>query len=57
MNRSNSHNKFISIYALRRIYEYKCVMYEYVCNDVCLFIWRTYSFVCTVGDLFSNAMS
>jgi hypothetical protein len=24
------------------------VMYECVCNGVCLFIWRTYSFVCTI---------
>jgi hypothetical protein len=48
MNRGNSHNELISIYALRHIYEYKCVMYECVCNGVCLFIWRTYSFVCTI---------
>jgi hypothetical protein len=24
------------------------VMYECVYNGVCLFIWRTYSFVCTI---------
>jgi hypothetical protein len=32
MTRSNSHNELISIYALRLIYEYNCVMYECVCN-------------------------
>jgi hypothetical protein len=32
MTRSNSHKELIIIYTLRRIYEYKCVMYECVCN-------------------------
>jgi hypothetical protein len=32
MTRSNSHNELISIYALGCIYEYKCMMYECVCN-------------------------
>jgi hypothetical protein len=26
------------------------VMYECVCNGVCLFIWSTYSFVCTIRN-------
>jgi hypothetical protein len=32
MTFDSSYNELISIYALRRIYEYKCVMYECVCN-------------------------
>jgi hypothetical protein len=32
ITRSSSHIGLISIYALRRIYEYNCVMYECVCN-------------------------
>jgi hypothetical protein len=32
MTHNNSHNGLISIYSLRRIYEYKYVMYECVCN-------------------------
>jgi hypothetical protein len=32
MTRSISYNELISIYALRSIYEYECVMYECVCN-------------------------
>jgi hypothetical protein len=24
---------------------------DYLCTDVCLFIWRTYSFVCTLRKL------
>jgi hypothetical protein len=23
---------------------------DYPCNGVCLFIWRTYSFVCTIRE-------
>jgi hypothetical protein len=32
LTHSNGHNGLISIYALRRIYEDNCVMYECVCN-------------------------
>ena len=32
MTRGNSHNELISIYALRHIYEYKCMMHECACN-------------------------
>jgi hypothetical protein len=32
MTRSSSYNELLSIYALRRIYECKSVMYECVCN-------------------------
>jgi hypothetical protein len=32
ITQSSSHSGLISIYALRRIYEYNRVMYECICN-------------------------